>query len=201
MRFLEFVQNGQSYTISPSTIVVVASRHVLPRDRSCSTNRNVSRLQDQFKYPCGLASRVTLVKITKTLIRVTQEKNRPLWAIKEPHVPHLFSPSLTPLLPLFLRCKLVRVRRCKIDNGVVANRMPRYEVHCSGNEFFRHSSLASISNLILLSVVIFPYLLCRGLDNASTKFFDDVTRSRRGESNRSLPRRERDRTMTKEIEE
>lgn len=44
---------------------VVSSRHVLPRDRSRSTNRNVSRLQDQFKYPRGLASGVTLVKITK----------------------------------------------------------------------------------------------------------------------------------------
>lgn len=94
-RFPEFVQDGQSYTISPSTVVViVASRHVLPRDHSCSTNRNVSRLQDQFKYPCALASRVTLVKITKPDSHTSHAGE------KSSLVGYKRTPCSTPLLPL-----------------------------------------------------------------------------------------------------
>lgn len=155
---------------------------------------NISRLQDQFKY---LARRVTLVKITKPDCGASHagEKSSLVGYKRTPcSTP---SPPI-PLLPLFLRCKLVRVRRCKIDNGVVANRMPRYESYCSGNEFFPHRSFffsrdcTEPKTLLVQAFVAFIFIWFRRLDNASTKFFNDATRSRRGESYRSLPTSEKE---------
>lgn len=156
-RFLDFVQDGQCYTISPlsslSSLLVMFSREIVHARRiatypGCKINLNI---------PVVSRVRVTLVKITKPDSHTSHAGE------KSSLVGYKRTPCSTPLLPLsplfclFLRCKLVRVRRCKIDNGVVANRMPRYEVHCSGNEFFsvRRSSLPSISNLILLSLSFF----------------------------------------------
>lgn len=87
-------------------------------------------------YPaCKIDLNIPVALQVVTLVRITQLPAREKSSLVGYKRTPCFTPPLSCILPLFLRCKLVRVRRCKIDNGVVANRMPRYEWHFS-NEFF-----------------------------------------------------------------
>lgn len=131
------------------------------------------------------------------MARVTQEKNRPSWAIKEPHVPHLPLPSLFYLFSCaasWFGYDVAKSITASLLIGCLDTSRIARETNFSLIVPFSSLGIAPNRRVCWCTRLspFFIFIWFRRLDNASTKFFNDATRSRRGESYRSLPTSEKE---------